>query len=335
MEKRKIWLLVTLVLLVFITFIIYRKRQAPVTEDRFLFGTLIRITAYGPGASAAVVKAYAEMERIHRLTSQTQGIIAHINEQAGKTRVRVEEDLYRFLQTVFRMAEASDGYFNPVIGALVELWDFDYEGKGRIPSAQEIKAVLPLTRRNQAVMDDETQTVYLKQPGMKLELSGVAKGYAIDRAWEILKQAGVTGALINGGESSIRVLGERPCGGQWRIAVSHPRQQEWIGVIPLSSGQALGTSADTERYIESEDKRYSHLLNPFTGYPPADLLSVTIVAETALKADLYSTAVFVAEADKRKELLNRQELEALMVDSRLNVIMTPGIKAILKTEEQD
>ena len=312
-----------------------QRRQVPVEERRFLFGTLIRITAYGPGASAAVESALGEMERIHSLTSQTDGSVARINEQAGKTPVHVEPELFAFLQKVFRMAEDSGGYFNPMIGALVELWDFDYEGKGRIPSAAEIRQILPLTDQKQVALDEKMQTVFLKESGMKIDLSGVAKGYAIDRAWEIMKNKGMTGALIDGGESSIRVLGERPGGGPWRIAVSHPRQSEWIGIVQLTSGQALGTSADTEHYIESNGRRYSHLLNPFTGYPPEDLLAVTIMADSALIADLYSTAVFVAAAADRGELVASHGLEALMVDSRLKVVTTPGMEAILKTEQAD
>jgi thiamine biosynthesis lipoprotein len=307
----------------------------PVEERRFLFGTIIRITAYGPGATAAVGEAMEEMARIHRWASQTQGIVARINAQAGKTPVQVGPEIVAFLQKVFQLAEACGGYFNPVIGALVEIWDFGYEGKGRIPSAAEIRQVLPLIDRQKVVIDEKAQTVFLQEPGMKIDLSGVVKGYAIDRAWEILKIKKVTGALIDGGESSIRVLGERPGGGPWRIAVSHPRQSEWIGIIQLTSSQALGTSADTEHYLESEGRRFSHLLNPFTGYPPEDLLAVTIVADSALKADLYSTAVFVAAADDREGLVTGQGLEVLLVDSQSQVHMTPGLAAKLNPETLD
>lgn len=329
-KQKNIGLLVILVLLVATALFLHHRRQKPVTESRFLFGTLIRITAYGPGASVAVEQAFGELERIHRLTSQTEGIVARLNAQAGKTPLQVGPEFFAFLQTVFQGAEATGGYFNPVIGALVDLWDFGYDGAGRLPSPQEIEGVLPLTQTSQVVLDESAQTVFLKQAGMKLDLSGVAKGYAIDRAWTLLKQAGVTGALLNGGESSIRVLGERPGGGPWRIAISHPREAGWIGVVHLASGQALGTSADTQRYIEVGGKRYSHLLNPFTGYPPTDLIFVTVVADSALQADLYSTAVFVADAAEREGLLTREHLEGLIVDSRLEVVMTPGFARIFK-----
>lgn len=336
MAKRKFWFLFTLLLLVGTVFFVSRLRVKPVTASRFLFGTLIRITAYGSKAAAGVEQAFAELERIHELTSQTQGLVAQINAQAGKNPVPVGPEFFAFLQNVLRLAEASGGYFNPVIGALVELWDFGYDGAGRLPSPAEITAVLPLTHRHLVVLDKANQTVFLKQTGMKLDLSGVAKGYGVDRAWAILKQAGVAGALINGGESSIRVLGERPGGGPWRIAISHPRHEGWIGIVHLTSGQALGTSADTQRYIEVEGIRYSHLLNPFTGYPATDLAAVTIMADSAMQADLFSTAVFVAEAEDRKRLLTQQKLEALFVDRDMEVTLTPGFAARLqRTEEEE
>jgi thiamine biosynthesis lipoprotein len=319
--------------LLLLLLLLQQVRLKPVEKNGFLFGTLIRITAYGPKAAIAVEQAFAEMERIHRLTAQNQGIVARLNAEAGRKPVPVDGETFFLLQRVFRLAEATAGHFNPIIGALVELWDFDYGGKGRLPSPEEIRRVLPLTDSNLVAFDQKAQTVFLKQAGMKLDLSGVAKGYAVDRAWEILQQFEVTGALINGGESSIRVLGERPGGGPWRIALSHPRREEWIGVLYLESGQALGTSADTERYIESEGQRYSHLLNPFTGYPPTDIMAVTVVTDSALEADLYSTAVFVADGDNRERLINRLGLEAVIVDDTARVVMTPGMKAIMNGEE--
>ncbi|HBG17661.1 MAG TPA: hypothetical protein DDW93_12845 [Firmicutes bacterium] len=331
MPKKRSWIILMFILIpmiaIFLRIYIIRR---PIQKSSFLFGTLIRITAYGPKAHLAIEKAFIEMRRIQNFTTQEQGEVARINDNAGLHPIPVSDGLFSFLQVVFAMAEESQGYFNPVIGALVEIWDFDYEGEGRIPSPHEVQSVLPLTQRKLVELNEEEKTVFLKQAGMKLDLGGVAKGYAVDRAWEILSQAGVHGALINGGESSIRVLGERPGGGAWRIAISHPRNSEWIGVLELTSGKAIGTSADTERYIEVDGRRYSHLLHPYTGYPPADIFAATVVADTALEADLYSTAVFVAEDQERRQFLIKRSLEGILVYSNLEVKMTTGIKEMLR-----
>lgn len=307
----------------------YLERK-PLEKSSFIFGTLIRITAYGPNTSSALEAALSEMSRIHHLTDPEQGELARINENAGRSPVPVSAELFSFLQEVFQLAQASEGFFNPVIGALVEIWDFDRQGKGRLPSAQEVRSVMPLSQSALVEFDPENKTVYLKQAGMRMDLGGVAKGYALDRAWEILKASGVDGALLNGGESSIRVFGVRPGGGPWRVAISHPRDTEWIGILKLTSGQAIGTSADTQRYIEVNGRRYSHLLNPYTGYPPTDIFAATVIASTALEADLYSTAVFVAEDREREEYLTQRGLEGIVVDHNLRIKMTPAVEEMLQ-----
>mgnify|MGYP002344358696 CR=1 FL=1 len=322
-------ILVLILIIIILPRIYYLKK--PIKKETFLFGTLIRITAYGPGASSAIDRAFMEMSRIESYTAQDRGEVAKINLNAGKHPVKVSNELFSFLQVVFKLAKESEGYFNPVIGALVETWGFGYGGEGRIPSAKEISSTLPLTKSELVEFNEEEKTIFLRQEGMKIDLGGVAKGYALDRAWEVLKSSGVDGALINGGESSIRVLGEGPGGGPWRIAISHPRREKWIGIIELTSGKAVGTSADTERYIEKDGRRYSHLLNPYTGYPPSDLFSATVIADTALEADLYSTAVFVAEGVERLEFLTVRKMEGVIVNSALTVKATKGIKEIISS----
>lgn len=296
----------------------------PVTKEAFLFGTLIRITAYGRGAGSTIDKAFEKMAFIEQAAGT--GTVAKINSKAGIEPVEVEEELFSLLQKIFEQTQRTGGYFNPVIGPLTEVWDFGPGGAGRLPERVEIEAVLPLVDPEAVLFNADKKTVYLTKTGMKLDLSGAAKGYAADQAWEILKSSGIRGALINAGESSIRVLGERPGGGPWRIAVAHPRKCEYLGVLELPSGKALGTSADTQHFIIVEGRRYSHLFNPFTGYPPKDLISATIIADKALEADILSTAVFVAEGRNRLELLERWMVEGLVVDSTGRVLKTPGIE---------
>ncbi len=296
----------------------------PVTKEAFLFGTLIRITAYGRGAGQAVDKALAIMARIEQAAGT--GTMEKINNKAGIEPVEVEEELFSLLQVILEQARRTGGYFNPAIGPLTEVWDFGPGGAGRLPAPAEIAAVLPLTDPEALLLNAEKKTVYLRKAGMKLDLSGAAKGYAVDRAWEILNSSQVRGALINAGESSIRVLGERPGGGPWRIAVAHPRKDEYLGILELPSGKALGTSADTQHFIIVEGRRYSHLFNPFTGYPPDDVISATVVADEALEADIFSTAVFVAGGRNRLELLEEWMVEGLVVDAAGRVMKTPGIE---------
>lgn len=329
--KKRIIYLVLIVMVVGLMVIVYHKTINRVEQgDAFLFGTYVRIMAYGPGARGAIEQTLNEMARIQELTASDRGPVAKINSLSGRQAVEVDEEFFTLLKCVSSLAEKTGGYFNPVIGPLVEIWGFGYGGTGQIPSPKEIAMVLPLTERADLILNAKERTVFLRKEGMRLDLGGVAKGYAVDRGWEILRSSGIKGALINGGESSIRVLGTRPGGAPWRIAISHPREEKWVGVLELPPGKAIGTSADTQRFFESGGRRYSHLLNPFSGYPPTDLLAATLVADTALEADLFSTAVFVAEGEDRSKLILRLQAEGVMVNPDGKVTETPGLRDQLR-----
>ena len=277
-------------------------------REGFLLGTYIRITAYGPGAKHAIDQAMAEMAKVEEYTASDTGQVGLINRNAGVKPVRVDQDLFALIQRVLAYSAMTGGRFDPTVGPLVKLWGFDYNGTGRLPEEHEIAGALPLVDQDLVILDEEAQTVFLAQKGMLLDLGGVAKGYAVDRAWEVLNESRVWGALINGGESSIRVLGRRPNFKPWRIGLAHPRNQGWIGVINLPPGKAISTSADTQRFFEWEGRRYSHLINPFSGYPGLDLSSVTVITDSAFTGDLYSTAAFVAENMDRIELFRQWQL---------------------------
>lgn len=303
----------------------------PVHKEAFLFGTLIRMTAYGPGARVALDRALAEMTTVEETIAHA---VAAVNGKAGEEPVEVEEEFFALLKVVFARSGDTDGYFNPVIGPLVETWEFGPGDTGRLPFPEEIERVLPLLNREKVILNQTAGTVHLTRKSMRLDLGGAVKGYAVDRAWELLAGAGLRGALLNAGESSIRVLGERPGGGPWRVAVVHPRKEEWLGILALPSGSAVGTSADTQRYIVVDDHRYSHLLNPFTGYPAEDLLSVTVIAGNAVDADIFSTALFVAEGRDRLELLDRWGVEGVLVTASGATTQTHGLTKLWYDEHR-
>ena len=238
-----------------------------------------------------------------RIEEKIAGTVEAVNRKAGEEPVPVDEEFLGFLKTVLARSGETGGYFNPAIGPLVEVWGFGPGRTGRLPAREEVEQVLPLLDPEEIILDQAAGTVYLTRKGMRLDLGGVAKGYAVDRVWELLAGAGLRGALVNAGESSIRVLGERPGGGPWRVAVSHPRKEEWLGILALPPGSAVGTSADTQRYIVVDGRRYSHLLNPFTCYPAADLLLLRSLPN-ALDADIYPPR-FCGRRLDRLELLDR------------------------------
>ena len=142
-----------------------RLLRKPVEKSTFLFGTLIRITAYGPNTASALEAAFHEMSRIHQLVDTEVGELAQVNKNAGRAPVSVSAELFTLLQEVFQAAQASEGYFNPVIGALVDLWDFGPQGKGRVPSVREIQALLPLTQSVLVRFDPANRSIFTAGPG--------------------------------------------------------------------------------------------------------------------------------------------------------------------------
>src|SRR5690554_6906625 len=130
-------------------------RMRPVQKDRFLLGTYIRITAYGPKAERAVERAMAEMAAVEDYTSSKKGPLALINENAGKKRVKVGPELFSFIKKIRFFSEATEGLFNPLIGPLVELWGFGYNQTGRLPGAMEITRALPLVNQDLLVLDEK------------------------------------------------------------------------------------------------------------------------------------------------------------------------------------
>jgi thiamine biosynthesis lipoprotein len=298
----------------------------PVKETRFFMGTFFTITTYGEQSKEAVEYAFEEIARIEGITNLTGSPVAEINRHSGGSEVRVPLELFQLIRRVLMLQQRVDGYFDPSIGSLVELWGFGYDGEGRVPNDRLIKQALSQLKATPIELDHTKQTVRIAY-GVKLDLGGVAKGYAVDRAVGVLQKKGVRNALVNGGESSIRAIGTRLDGKPWRIGIAHPRREQWAGVLQLPAGMALGTSADTQHYFVADDgRRYSHLINPKTGFPPDDVYSITVMSPAAMDADIYSTALFVAEGNNRVELAKMWEIEAMVVVPNQSPLFTEHFK---------
>jgi thiamine biosynthesis lipoprotein len=309
-------LLGSIALIVFYCFRILREQT--ITQSEFVMGTVIEITATGSHPDRAVAAAFQAIRRVERLTGS--GLDA-INRGAGVKSVKVAPEIMEMLTLVQTYYPQVSGAFDPTIGPLTELWGFGRSGRPQLPGAAKIRAALPLIGFNQVEINPGAQTVRLKQAGMRLDVGGVAKGYAVDLAYQALRRAGIRSALINAGTSSIRVIGQRRDHQSWRIGIGHPRRNgELLGSLTLSSGRSLGTSADTQNYFIHNQVRYSHLLDPKTGYPVRDKILVSVIAPTAAESDLLSTAFFMLSLEQIRAFLTRHPgIEAIVVDRKLQL----------------
>lgn len=300
----------------------------PYKETRFLLDTVVEITAYGPGAEAAVGEAFAEIKRLHDLTNRFDEAsqISEINRAAGKAKVLVDADVLTMIKRSRELADRVDRTFDITVGPLADLWGIGRKGD-YVPARADVEKVLPLVDYRLVVVDEPPGTVYLPKAGMSLDLGGIAKGYAVDRVIELLKARGVKSALVNAG-GDVRVIGRRPDGKPWRIGVQDPRKPDAvIARLSLENWDTMETSGDYQRFIEKDGVRYSHILDPRTGFQPRRLASVTMVINNSADGDVLSTALFVLGPERGLELLGQfPGAEAIMVTDDGKVIVSKGLE---------
>ena len=300
----------------------------PYKETQFLMDTIIEITAYGPGAEEAVKASFVEFQRLHTLTNNfdENSQVAQINQMAGKSKVAVDPDLVDIIMFSQQVSDKLGDSFDITVGPLTKLWGIGNKGE-YVPSQVEIDNVLPLVNYHLVEVDKTANTIYLPRIGMSLDLGGIAKGYATDKAIEVLKSRGITSALINAG-GDVRVIGNKPDGKPWRIGVQDPRKSDGISAkLSLTQWDTMETSGDYQRFIIKDGIRYSHILNPRTGWQPREVASVTMVTNSSTYGDILSKPIFVLGVDKGLKLLQQfPGVEAIIITIDGKTIITPGLE---------
>lgn len=261
--------------------------------------------------------------------------ISKVNKAAGKEPVKVHSDTFYVIQKAIQYGELTQGSFDISIRPVGELWDISGDNP-RVPYKTEIEQLLPLVDYRKIKLDEQEQTVFLEQEGMSIDLGGIAKGYAGDEVVRILKEHGVSHALVNLG-GNIAVINGKEDGSPWRIGIQNPRlddDSERRGHVAAitTTGNSIVTSGDYERYMvevyKQTGKRYHHIFDPETGRPTQNsVISVTIVTESGIDADALSTALFVMGVEKGLKLANELEgIEAMIIDEGKTIYLSEGLK---------
>ncbi|MDD9971649.1 MAG: FAD:protein FMN transferase [Myxococcales bacterium] len=302
-----------------------------------MMGTIIQITVVGeesPDRLAAVEAAFAEMRRVEALLSEWQpdSEISRINAAAGKRAVAVSEETFRVVRAGLEVSRWSDGAFDMSWAALRGLYNFK-PGQEKVPTKGELAERLPLIDYRAIELNARRKTVHLKRAGMQLGTGGIGKGYALDRAAQLLKDAKVGSFMIFGG-GQIQLHGKkgnRP----WRVGVQHPRRNDYFAFLEAESG-SVSTSGDYERAFMHEGKRIHHLIDPRTGQPAAEASSVTVIAEQGLYADAVSTAIFIMGAERALKLADTAPggAQFLLLDEEQRVHTTPDMVDLLRFKTQ-
>lgn len=222
--------------------------------------------------------------------------VALLNTTAFESPVAVEPRLFQLLHRCAVLTAETGGAFDAACGALVKCWGF-HKREGRIPTESELIEAVNRSGFRHVILSPESRSVRYRRAGLEINLGAIGKGYALDRAAELLRTRwGVRSAILHGGGSSVLAVGTPPgIARGWAVAVRHPGENGHLGTLHLKD-QALGTSAATFQYFEYNGRRYGHVLDPRTGRPADGTASSSCVAPTAADADALSTAFFVAGA---------------------------------------
>jgi thiamine biosynthesis lipoprotein len=295
-------------------------------------GSELRLTAYAvddAAAQRAFDAVFGEFERLDALLSvwRPGSDVLRVNAAAGDRPVPVSSDTRAVLRAARQVSDWTAGKFDVTFGPLAEVWKFDAQDQDNsIPDDAHIRARLPLIDYRKVEIDDEAGTVFLARKGMRIHLGGIGKGYAVERAAAILRQAGIRDFMIQaGGDLYAGGLKE---GKPWRLGINDPRGPagRLFAAVDLSDG-TFSTSGDYARFFVKGGIRYHHLLDPASGLPARGCRSVTIVADSPTQADALSTGVFILGPADGMALVERLPgVEAVIVTATNEVIVSSGLK---------
>ena len=278
-------------------------------------------------ARLAASKAFGEIERLSSLINfySDGSELSKINRNAGKKPVHVSPETMDLIKDSIVVAKKSGGAFDPTIGAISVLWDFQ---KKLIPGKRDISKRLKLVSYKNIIINEKKQTVYLRKKGMMIDLVGIAKGYAADRAIDILSASGRKAGMVSVAVD-IRAYGLKPDGKPWMVGIRDPRPvsatENILAALPLKN-MAISTSGDYQRFFIKDGVRYHHLLIPWTGMPAGGCQSVSVIADKAVITDSFATAVFILGPEKGMRLLEKMGYGGVIVDYYGRVHITEGIK---------
>ena len=295
-------------------------------QTRFIMGTYVTIRAAGPREEAlpAINRALDRMEQVDRKFNPNKATSPLLVFNTSGTPV-TDQEIVELAGTALQISRKTDGAFDMTISPLTELWGFSGDAP-HLPRKGEIAECLAKVGYQRLVIADGT----LQSDGAPLgiDMGAIAKGYAIAQAAEVLKQQGVTSAIIDAG-GDIYALGLRD-GRPWKVGIRHPRKEGLLGYVEVQDMAVMG-SGDYERFFIQDGTRYHHILDPKTGYPATELSSATIIYSDPVIADAWATALFVKGPVDGLALAEEMPgMEAIMVTVSGDVRSSSGLGKNLK-----
>ena len=275
--------------------------ERPVQMGGAVFGTTWSLTYLGAPDGVSPTQVQSEVNAAFALVNESMNhydptsLISEFNALPAQTPIEVDWDFTYVLSAAIELTDATRGAYDVSVSALSDLWGFGPEGPRQFPDAADIEMTLTQVGVAQLHWESKTRTLSKRAPGLKLDFSSLAKGYAVDLGADALEDLDIPHFMLEvGGE--VRVRGSSPRGDAWRIAVERPDPgaQRGIQAALTVSDTGIATSGDYRNFFERDGQRYSHLIDPRSGYPiHHDVVSVTVVHGSAMMADAWATALTV------------------------------------------
>ena len=319
---------ITTTLLLCLSLISLAQKQSH-TKVLLLMGSRFELTAVSPDqdkAMKAIESGIEEIKRIEKLISSwdTNSQTSEVIRNAGVKPVIVDQELFNLIRRSLKISNLTHGAFDISYASMDKVWYFDGRMK-ELPDSSVVKASVAKINYKNIILNPEKRTVFLKEKGMKIGFGAIGKGYAANKALNIMSKMGLSGALVNASGDLIS-WGKDEGDKDWKIGIVNPKQKgkvfSWLNI----NETAVVTSGNYEKFVTLNGQRYSHIIDPRTGYPVKGLSSVSIICPNAELADALATSVFVLGKEKGIELINKLKgIECLIITDKQELFTSDNL----------
>ncbi len=278
-------------------------------------------------ADKYINSAINEITRIENLISSwdIDSQTTKINNNAGLFPVKVDKELFNLIKRSIAISKLTDGAFDITYASLDKIWKFDGSMLS-FPTEEKIKKSVVKVGYQNIILNEVNSTIFLKLKGMKIGFGAIGKGYAADKSKELLQSLGVKSGIINA-SGDMNTWGKQPNGEDWYVAITNPmNKKNAFGLLPIKNG-AVVTSGNYEKFVTFNNKKYTHIIDPRTGYPSSGIISVTVFASKAEIADALATSVFVMGIDVGLNRINQlPNIECVIIDEFGKIHQSNNVK---------
>jgi thiamine biosynthesis lipoprotein len=303
---------------------VLRKRTTLLMGSRF---DITIVAEDSLTAETRIKETIAEITRIENLISdwKPDSQVSEVNQNAGIRPVKVDPEVFDLTKRAIAISKITNGAFDISFAALEKVWKYD-GSMTEMPTPVQIKKSIEKVGYQNIILDSIQSTIFLKFPGMKIGFGSIGKGYAADKAREVMEAKGVKAGIVNA-SGDLTTWGTQPNGKEWTIGITNPFDTDKFVKIFSLKREAVTTSGNYEKFVELNGKRYSHIINPITGYPATGLVSVTVFGPSAEMANGFSTSLIVLGKDAGLQLIHKYpEYSCLMITDKGKVFKSKNFR---------